>query len=243
MLCHETMRQIDSVCDDDIMAFIHITNKTLDIDSHYRSTITTATCQPSHSINHPRAAPPTAPSIVPPTTTLPPTAMTPIGSTLNCSNCHGQSHTVDTCFKAGGGLEGQHDKYQANRTCAQAHLAHLDEAIANRQQVQVFLVCMEDILDGNDFVSTMTLPSPDIVVASDSTPVVDIPDMTAFSAIPFSSTNVFTSPVNDNLFFEAYSLSLSLQKEFNLLWLSLMSLAVFELLWEHLAGCKNLKKC
>ena len=25
--------------------------------------------------------------------------------------------------------------------------------------------------------------------------------------------------------------------------MSLMSLAVFELLWEHLAGCKNLKKC
>ena len=25
--------------------------------------------------------------------------------------------------------------------------------------------------------------------------------------------------------------------------MSLMSLAVFELLWQHLAGCKNLKKC
>ena len=135
--------------------------------------------------------------------------MTPIRSTLNCSNCHGRGHTVDTCFKAGGGLEGQCDKYQANRTHAQAHLAHLDEAIANRQQVQAFLVRMEDILDGNDFVSTMTLPSLDIVVAPDPVPVVDIPDMTAFSVILFSSTDVFTPPMNDNLFFEAYPLSLS----------------------------------
>jgi hypothetical protein len=71
------------------------------------------------------------------------------------------------------------------------------------------LVCMEDILDGNDFVSTMTLPSPDIVVAPDLMPAVIIPDMTAFSAIPFSSTDVFTPPMNDDLFFEAYPLSLS----------------------------------
>ena len=140
--------------------------------------------------------------------------MTPIRSTLNCSNCHGRGHTVDTCFKAGGGLEGQHNKYQANRTCAQAHLAHLDKAIANQQQVQAFLVCMEDILDGNDFVSTMTSPSPDIVVAPDPMPAVNIPDMTAFSAILFSSTDVFTPPMNDDLFFEAYPLSLSVTNSF-----------------------------
>jgi hypothetical protein len=72
-----------------IMAFIHVTNETLDIDSHYQSTVTTAACQLSHSVNHPCATPPTTPSIVPPTTTLPLTAMTPIRSTLNCSNCHG----------------------------------------------------------------------------------------------------------------------------------------------------------
>jgi hypothetical protein len=45
MLHRETMRQIDSVHNDDIMAFIRVTNETLDIDSHYQSTITTATLQ------------------------------------------------------------------------------------------------------------------------------------------------------------------------------------------------------
>jgi hypothetical protein len=67
---------------------------------------------------------------------------------------------------------------------------------------------MEHVLDGNDLASA-TVPGPDIVVEPNITPVVDIPDVTAFSATPFFSTDVITPPINDDLFFEVYSSSLS----------------------------------
>jgi hypothetical protein len=36
MLRHSTMRAIDDIRDDDVSAFIHITNEVLDIDSLHR---------------------------------------------------------------------------------------------------------------------------------------------------------------------------------------------------------------
>ena len=147
MLRHETMRKIDTIHDDDVMSFIRVTNEALDIDSHYRpAPPTSVPRQSSHSVAHILS---TVSTSVPSTTTG--VSNTAPRSSLICSNCQTRGHTVDTCFKAGGGLEGQRDKYQANRTRAQAHLAHLDDAMANRQRVQAFLVQMEDVLDGNDF--------------------------------------------------------------------------------------------
>lgn len=82
----------------------------------------------------------------------------------------------------------------------------IDNALANHDQAQAFLVQMTDVLDGNG--SVIDHPSPDIVVTPDSASAVDIPDITSFSAIPFSSTNVTVSAMNDDLFFEVYSSSI-----------------------------------
>ena len=205
MLRRETMRQIDSIRNDNIMSFVRVTNEALDIDSQYRSTVPTSTVprQTNHSVTH---APP-----IQPTTGL--TSITPVAATIHtnnrtslvCSNCHIRGHTVDTCFKTSGGLEGQHDKYQANRTRAQAHLACLDNAMANRQRVEAFLVQMDDVLSGND-VTSMDDTGPDIVVTPDPTPIV-APDV----ATSFLSTDVEIPPMNEDLFFHIY-LSLSHSK-------------------------------
>jgi hypothetical protein len=121
------MWQIDLIWDDDVMAFICVTNEMLDIDSHYPPAVSVICHQPPHPVTQPH----TTPSAITSTAAPPPPTTASIQSTLNCSNCHACGHTVNTCFKAGGGLEGQCDKYQANHTRVQAHLAHLDDAIAN----------------------------------------------------------------------------------------------------------------
>ena len=38
-------------------------------------------------------------------------------------------HTIETCFKNGGGLEGKRDQYLASRIRVQAHLAHLTDVL------------------------------------------------------------------------------------------------------------------
>ena len=188
------MRQIDAIRDDDVMSFMRVTNEALDIDSHYCPTATVTGRQPPHTVAPVSTTHPTAIS-----TSILSTANTNNAtprSSLLCSNCQIRGHTVDTCFKPGGGLEGQRDKYQANRTWGQAHLALLDDAMANRPQVQAFLVQMEDVLSGNN-----EDPGPDIVVTPGPASVIDTPNFTT----SFLTTDVIIPAMNNDLFFEVYS--------------------------------------
>ena len=94
----------------------------------------------------------------------------------------------------------------ANRNHAQAHLAQLDNALLNCDHVQVFLAQMVDVLDGNNFTPTDD-SNPSILITTDQPIAVDMPDITAFSAIPFTpsiNNHVTTSIINNDMYFEAY---------------------------------------
>jgi hypothetical protein len=120
-------------------------------------------------------------------------------STVICSNvkCGTIGHTIDTCFKEGGGLEGQRDAYLAKHRGAQAHLAQFDDFIASHDQAQPFLLHIEDILQGDK-------DPPGIV---STTPVTSVPVDTTPDPIPtFSALSIPTSDffVNDNVTFDVY---------------------------------------
>ena len=119
--------------------------------------------------------------------TLSSTAITPAKpsaqsarSSLICTNtnCGDIGHTIESCFKIGGGLEGKRDQYVASRNRAQAHLVHLTE-----------------ILEGN-LVDESQLPSissdtsePDIIQP-------EVPPVVSPSSPPFTGLthSVLTSP-------------------------------------------------
>ena len=126
-----------------------------------------------------------------PTPTPLPSSTRPPRSSLVCSNtnCRGLGHTVDKCFKPGGGLEGKRDEYLANLGRAQAHLAQI-----------------MDILEGN-LVFEETLPSdtvvppePDVLIEPTATP-----PFSALSLAPVLPTTTSSTSVNEDFFFEAYS--------------------------------------
>ena len=106
MLRHSTMKDIDSVQDDDVGVFLRITNKVLDIDLLYRhpssSTRPPAQTTTTRSVPQPPHAHPSVTHIL----TTPTTSSGSHSLSLICSNCHARGHTGATCFKPGGGLEG-----------------------------------------------------------------------------------------------------------------------------------------
>ena len=190
ILRYKFMDQINDVPVTDVGSFLKITDEVLDIDSIHKRTNPGATHRPLPSSRVPTPAsslplPPTQP-FSPPVPASTTSAPRHARSSLVCSNCHAIGHTVDRCFKAGGGLEGKRDEYMANLGRAQAHLAHL-----------------ADVLESNmvplDAISSDPLVPPDPDVIIDSTPV------SSFSAL--SLAPIDTSVVNDDLIFEAYSQS------------------------------------
>ena len=190
------MSQIDDVLTTDISFFFKITDEVLDIDSLHKKT--TSSLNPTMRNPIPRPSVPPSLNQAPPSTTsttatLPsvPTSR-PARSSLTCinSNCRNIGHTIDRCFKPGGGLEGKRDEYLSNLNRVHAHLAQLTE-----------------IIEGNMDDLDTTLPdvqvsdTPDIIV--DTTP--------AFSALtitPVTSTTPVDAIVNEDILFDMYSSSL-----------------------------------
>src|SRR5271155_1115188 len=158
------MDQIDDIPVTDIKFFFKITDEVLDIDSLHKRTHTTSTTQCLPPPHPPVSSVSLSPAPVLPSTPLPsvPTARPP-RSSLICSNCHTVRHTVDKCFKHGGGLEGKRDEYLAGFHRAQAHLAQL-----------------VDIVEGN-MVDSDTVP-PDISIPPEPDIIVDLLPTSVFSA-------------------------------------------------------------
>ena len=184
------MDQIDSVSVTDIEMFFKITDEVLDIDSLHKRTNVHSTSSQRPPLSRPTApAPSTLPSMPTSLSTsavATTTASRPARSSLVCSNCHVIGHTVDRCFRSGGGLEGKRDEYLASVGRAQAHLAQLMEVIE----------CNEVAAD--------TVP-PDIPVQPDPDVIVESAPTPAFSALSLTPTVVSDAVVNEDLYFEAYS--------------------------------------
>jgi hypothetical protein len=209
ILCHKVMERIDLIRDDDIAEFIRLTNDALDIDTLYRRTTPSrplpASIQRTPTSSLPRVSP--VPAVPATTVSLPVVASSRPRSTLVCSNtnCGASGHTIDTCFKTGGGLEGQRDQYMAKRKGAQAHLAQLDDFLAGRDCAQAFLTHLEEILECEDDPPDV-LSVPNVAAHHNTDNVTD--PVPTFSALSLGSSDVVvdsTSFVNDHLYFDAYS--------------------------------------
>ena len=177
------METINNVHVDDISAFIKLTDEVLKIDNAYCRTSSTrptphvATANPSTSSN----------------TTVPKTLSQPRTSLL-CSNCGIMGHTVDKCFKAGGGLEGKRDQYLVSRNRVQAHLAHFTEILDSN--------CIDEptptSLDSEpDIIAEPVIPTPPPPIA-----------VLFFTPVDVSATVVVDTEVdNDNFYFGYYTQS------------------------------------
>ena len=197
MLRHNTMKEIDNVRDDDVSTFLRITNEVLDIDLLYRHPASST--RPSLPPRHVHPPPQPTPSV-------PPSSSNP-SNALACSNCHIRGHTAATCFKPGGGLEGQRDKYMANRNRAQAHLAKMDDG---RVRVQAFLAHILEVLDGNTVDSPAeAIPDSDTVETPPPEPLVDsTTPLPTFSALSMSTPSVVDIPTfNEDFLFDVYAWS------------------------------------
>ena len=197
ILRFRTMETINSVVVDDVTAFIKLTDEVLKIDNSYRRTSHNRPIsnRPSNNTTMPRVTP--SQTSISSTTIPTKTSSQPSRSSLVCSNtnCGATGHTIETCFKVGGGLEGKRDQYLASRNRVQAHLAHLT-----------------DVLDSNP----VDDPDPPSTSDSSGSPTSDDPIIVVESGIaalsvtqPVASTNhvvVDTFDVNDDLYFEHYTL-------------------------------------
>ena len=125
ILCFRTMENINNITANDITAFIKLTDEVLRIDSTYRCTSNTRSI-PTRFMN---SVPPATTSLSSSLSTVTATKPFQSRSSLVCSNCGLPGHTIDKCFKTGGGLEGKRDQYLASRTRIQAHLAQITELI------------------------------------------------------------------------------------------------------------------
>ena len=191
MLCHNTMREIDNVRDDDVSTFLCITNEVLDIDLLYhhpssstrpsvQNPITRHASQPTVHQHH--LPPQTNPSVTNSSAT--PVLSNSNASSLVCSNCRIRGHTAATCFKPGGGLEGQRDQYLANRNRAKAFLAQIEEVLDGT----IIPLSSEDTI--LDTVETIVTPPDPLVDTCNPLPL--------FSALSMSVVN--TPTFNDDLF-------------------------------------------
>ena len=130
ILHFQTMETINSIPVDDVTAFIKFTDKVIKIDNTYHHM--------SHTHPPPTRLSNTTLCVLSISQALPSTnailirtSSQPSRSSLVCSNtnCGATGHTIETCFKNGGGLEGKHGQYLASRNCVQAHLAHLTDGL------------------------------------------------------------------------------------------------------------------
>ena len=203
ILRHKVMERIDTIRDDDITEFLRITNEVLDIDNLYRRSnptriVPNVTTRPSSLL--PRVSPSVS-NNTPPSSTTPAVTSTS-RPRLICANtnCGATGHTIDTCFKVGGGLEGQRDQYMAKRKGAQAHLAQIDEVIAGRERAHAFLLHLDTILQEDDEPPDITSPIHDT-----TDPTTD--PVPSFSALSLTTTDSIVTPIsviNDDVFFDLY---------------------------------------
>ena len=189
ILHFHTMKTINDVPFDDMSTFIKLTDEVLEIDNTYRRTSSNRPTPARPSTNAVHHAPPTQSSSSTLNTVIK-TSFQP-RSSLVCSNCGIIGHTVDKCFKAGGGLEGKRDQYLASRTRIQAHLAHITEILDADSMEEVYP-------------SHIPLDScePDIIVEPEITP----PPIAALSITPtvVSPSIVVDTEVDNEDFFYAY---------------------------------------
>ena len=181
ILRFRTMENINNIAVDDIAAFIKLTDEVLRIDSTYRRASNTQSI-PTRSM-----------SSVPPTTTSLPSSSSTVAaikpsqsrSSIICSNCGLPGHSVDKCFKTGGGLEGKRDQYLASRTRIQAHLAQITELIDSNLIEEPDPPCTSlDTATPDVIVDTVPSPSPTIAA--------------------LSIADVDTSIINDDFYFGCY---------------------------------------
>ena len=197
MLRHNTMRDIDRVRDDDVGEFLRITNEVLDIDLLYHYHGFSSRQSTQNSATRHSHQPPSQP-IPPITTTSTPPVLPTNGSnssSLVCSICRARGHTGATCFKPGGGLEGQWDKYMANRNKSQAHLAQLNEYLNTRDRIKAFLAQIEEVLDGNAADSPLETISDNIETLPPDLLVDTSPPLPTFSALSLSMSPVVDTSI------------------------------------------------
>ena len=115
ILRFRTMETINSVPVDDVAAFIKLTDEVLKIDNTYRRTSHTrpSSTRSSNPVSRTPSTVHTSSNPAPPRSSSQPL---PPRSSLVCSNtnCGATGHTIDTCFKVGGGLEGKREQYLAS---------------------------------------------------------------------------------------------------------------------------------
>ena len=191
------MDRIDAIAIDDISIFFKITDEVMDIDSMHKRLNPNASSSQRHTPTVPRSThtlpnvPSSSSSTPQPTPSSLPSSMRPPRSSLICSNtnCRGTGHTVDKCFKPGGGLEGKRDEYLANLGRAQAHLAQLTDILESN-------LVFEETLPSD----TVVPPEPDVLIEPTSTP-----PFSALSLAPVLPTTTSSTSVNEDFYFEAYS--------------------------------------
>ena len=130
----DLQNHVTAAGDRDFGAFVSLTETTLELDSIFRSILHTNQVHshppPQQSI--PSSVPTTTPSVpapAPPILSTPHSAAVPYSAKL-CSNCGLRGHLAPTCFKAGGGMEGQRAEYKKDRNKVVAMLlADLDDSI------------------------------------------------------------------------------------------------------------------
>ena len=130
----DLQNHVTAAGDCDFGAFVSLTETTLELDSIFRSILHTNQVHshppPQQSI--PSSVPTTTPSVpapAPPILSTPHSAAVPYSAKL-CSNCGRRGHLAPTCFKAGGGMEGQRAEYKKDRNKVVAMLlADLDDSI------------------------------------------------------------------------------------------------------------------
>ena len=200
ILRFRTFETINDIPVDDIAAFIKITDEVLKIDNTYRRTSNNRSAPTRSSNAVPHATPSTqslSSSHATPThsiTTTKPQSQS--RSSLVCANCGLVGHTVNKCFKAGGGLEGKRDQYLASRVRVQAHLAQLIDVIDGN---------FMDDPDPPHTPSLLDTTEPDIIVESE----IPLPSVAALSLTPAiapAPVSDIVDTVNDDLLFEYYVL-------------------------------------
>ena len=181
ILRFHTMKTINDISDDDITAFIKLTDEVLAIDNTYHCTSNNrpTTTRSLNNVPHiPHA------SITQPLSSV-------IATKPRCSNCGILGHLIDKCFKAGGGLEGKCDQYLTSRNRVQAHLALLTE-----------LLDSNSVEETNQPTAPLEPQKPDII----DEPEIPPPSLTALSLTlaDVSSPVVIDTEVNNDDFYFGY---------------------------------------
>jgi hypothetical protein len=121
--------RLDYIHDQDIGAFIALTDRTLRLDTVFRSASNVHNRRTQRPPVHTTATPPALPTasvsastpvstVLP--TTVPDSSSRPPRQVLTCSNCKSRGlrsigHVDGTCFQPGGGMEGRRDEYLNNK--------------------------------------------------------------------------------------------------------------------------------